>query len=99
MKKRSMLIVLQVVLCAAVVQAQEHAEVARVALVRRGRHQQVVVRQFRQPLAELIGQRLVLVVRGAQLVRLVHDHQVPAAAQQAQAAATAAAEPPKSQEP
>ena len=64
-------------------QRQEEAEVLRVALVRRGRHQQVVVGHLGERLAELVGERLLVGAVGAHLVRLVDDDQVPVAAEQA----------------
>ena len=64
-------------------QRQEPAEVLGVALVRRGRHQQVVVGHVRERLAESIGQRLPVVGVGTHLVGLVHDDEVPVRAEQA----------------
>jgi len=51
--------------------------------VGRRRHQEEVVRHRRQGLAELVGERLLVGAVGGHLVRLVDDHQVPAAAKEA----------------
>ena len=67
----------------AVEQFEEEAEVLRVALVRRRRHQKIVVRHRRQRLAELVGERLLVGAVRRHLVRLVDDHEIPAAAEQA----------------
>ena len=56
---------------------QEQAEVLRIALVRRRREQQHVVRAVAQQLAEPVAQALVRLVRGRHAVRLVDDHEVP----------------------
>ena len=52
---------LDVAVDVAVEQREEQAEVLRVALVRRRRHQQVVVGHLRERLAELVGERLLVV--------------------------------------
>ncbi|HEV3257947.1 MAG TPA: hypothetical protein VG013_13760 [Gemmataceae bacterium] len=64
-------------------QFQEQAEVLRVALVGRGRHQQEVVGPLCEFLAQLVSKRLLVPAGGAHLVRLIHDDEVPLAAQQA----------------
>ena len=74
---------LDVAVDVAVEQFQEQAEVLRVALVRRGRHQQVVVGHRRERLAELVGERLLVGAVGAHLVRFVDDDEIPVAAEQA----------------
>ena len=74
---------LHVAVDVAVEQLEEEAEVLRVALVRRRRHQEVVVGHRRQRLAELVGERLLVGAVGGHLVRLVDDDEVPAAAEQA----------------
>ena len=74
---------LHVAIDVAVEQLEEQAEVLRVALVRRRRHEEVVIGHCRQRLAELVGERLLVAAGGAHLVRLVHDDEVPVAAEQA----------------
>ena len=64
-------------------QLQEEAEVFRVPLVRRGGHQEVVVRHARQGLAKLVGEGLVVAAGGAHFVRLIYDNEVPVAAEEA----------------
>ncbi len=74
---------LHVAVDVAVEQFEEEAEVLRVALVRRRRHQKIVVGHRRQRLAELVGERLLVRAVGRHLVRLVDDDEVPVAAEQA----------------
>ena len=64
-------------------QREEPAEVIRVALVRRRRHQEVVVGHLGQRLAQAVGVGLAVVGRCAHLVGFVHDDEVPARPQQA----------------
>ena len=64
-------------------QRQEPAEVFGVPLVRRGRHQQVVVGHAGERFAEPVGERLAVVGVGAHLVGLVDDDEVPMRAEQA----------------
>ena len=74
---------LHVAVDVAVEEREKQAEVLRVALVGRRRHQQVVVGALGKRLAELEGERLLLVAVGTHLVGLVHDDEIPAAAEQA----------------
>ena len=74
-------------------QLQEQAEVVRVALVGRGGHEEEVVGHLGEMLTELIGQRLLVRTVGAHLVGLVHDDEVPVAAQQALAGILDAGDP------
>mgnify|MGYP001587056816 CR=1 FL=1 len=67
----------------AIITKEEKAEIIRVALVRRGRHKQIVVGHRGQRLAELIGERFVVGAGRTHLVRLVHDDQVPSASTKA----------------
>ena len=67
----------------AVEQFKEQAEVVSVALVRRGGHQEVMVRHGRQRLAELVGEGLLVATGGAHFVGLVHDDEIPMAAEEA----------------
>ncbi len=64
-------------------QFEEEAKVLWVALVRCRGHQKIVVRHRRQRLTELVGERLFVSAVRRHFVRLVDDHEVPAAAEQA----------------
>ena len=61
-------------------QRQEEAEVFRVALVRRRRHQEIVIGHCGKRLAQLVGQRLLVGAVGRHLVGFIDDDQVPMAA-------------------
>ncbi len=56
---------------------EEEAEVQRIALVRRGRQKQQVVRGVAQEFAQLVAQALVACVGRRHAVRFVNDDQVP----------------------
>jgi hypothetical protein len=64
-------------------QGEEPAEVVLVALVGRRGHQQVVVGHPGERLAQPVGVGLAVFGRGAHLVGLVHNDEVPAGAEQA----------------
>ncbi len=64
-------------------QLQKKAEVRGVSLVWGGGHQQVMVATPGELLTKLVGQRLLVMAVGSHLVGLIHDDQVPVAAQQA----------------
>ena len=61
---------------------EEKAKVFRIALVRRRRHQEVVIRHLRKRLAKLVRQGFFVGAISAHLVRLIDDDEIPMAAKQ-----------------
>ena len=63
-------------------QRQEEAEILRVPLMRRGRHQEIVVRHLGQGLTQLVGEGFLVGAVSAHFVGFVDDDQIPVAPQQ-----------------
>ena len=74
---------LHVAVNVAVKQFEEEAEVFRVALVRSGGHQQVMIRHLGEFHPEVVGERGLVAAGGAHFVRLVHNDEIPVAAEEA----------------
>ena len=64
-------------------EGEEPSEMLRVALVRRGRHEEIVVGHLRKGPTEAVGVGRVVVVAGAHLVGLVDDDEIPPRTEQA----------------